>query len=135
LAYKYFGPFQVLQKIDNVAYKLELPASSLTHTVFNVSQLNKMTKEPVTQSAKLPDELSKLRVPEVVLNRRLSTCGVRSVQQGLIKWSNSPATLATWEDLKPLKQHFPDAPAWGKLVPMEGELLRPLYLVLRLMLS
>jgi hypothetical protein len=37
--------------------------------------------------------------------------GLRSVVQVLVKWSSSPAELATWEDLQPLKQRFPHAPA------------------------
>jgi hypothetical protein len=42
------------------------------------------------------------------------------VQQGLIKWSSSPDSLTTCEDLEPLKERFPAAPAWGQATPKEG---------------
>jgi hypothetical protein len=46
--------------------------------------------------------------------------GNRSVVQVLVKWSSSPVSLATWEDLEPLRQRFSKATAWGQAVFQEG---------------
>jgi hypothetical protein len=37
LAFRYYGPFAVLQRVGNVAYKLALPESSQIHPVIHVS--------------------------------------------------------------------------------------------------
>jgi hypothetical protein len=43
LAFKFFGPFNVLQCIRSVAYKLDLTEDVQVHRVFHVSQLNPFT--------------------------------------------------------------------------------------------
>jgi hypothetical protein len=48
LAPRYIGPFPILEKLGDVAYKLELPPSLAgVHGVFHVSQLKKCMKAPV----------------------------------------------------------------------------------------
>lgn len=39
LAFKLFGPFQVISRVGSVVYKLKLPDTSAIHPVFHVSQL------------------------------------------------------------------------------------------------
>ncbi|WVZ06680.1 hypothetical protein V8G54_020026 [Vigna mungo] len=45
LSTRYFGPFQIIQKVGEVAYKLQLPETVRIHPVFHVSQLKKVTGE------------------------------------------------------------------------------------------
>jgi hypothetical protein len=55
LSPKYYGPYKVLQQIGTVAYKLELPASSRVHTIFQVSCLNKVIGDKILVQTVLPE--------------------------------------------------------------------------------
>ena len=47
LSPRYIGPFEVLERVGAVAYRLALPPSlSSTHEVFHVSMLRKYTPDP-----------------------------------------------------------------------------------------
>jgi hypothetical protein len=100
-----------MERIGPVAYRLALPSTAAIHPVFHVSQLKKSHGDALVTSA-LPTDDIQFQVPELVLQRRW-TSGDHPIEQGLIKWSQMPKSLATWESLQQLRQQFPYAPAWG----------------------
>lgn len=124
LSYKYFGPFQILQKVGAVAYKLQLPASANIHPVFHVSQLKSSLQPNCLVSSTIPAITN--QYPLQVVKRRTISRGGRPVNQVLVHWSNSDDVLDSWEDEDALRQQFPRAAAWGQAASQERGYVRRL---------
>jgi hypothetical protein len=113
LAYKFFGPYEVLEKIGSVAYKLKLPNGSMIHPIFHVSQLKAFTPDHTPVYSTLP-HIPQLDIAEVfpkqILNRWLVKKGNEAVTQILVQWSQLPVSSASWEVYYVLQKWFPLAP-------------------------
>src|SRR5688572_14035148 len=105
LAFKFFGPYTILQWIGAVAYKHQLPTSSSIHLIFHVSQLKSVVGQKHTVVPSLPTDIDGLQVHVQVLARRLIQCGGALVPQVKVAWSGWDHSLVTW-----------DKPAWGQAV-------------------
>lgn len=117
LAFKYFGPFQIVAKLGSVAYRLKLPDQSGIHPVFHVSQLKQFVPDftPVFATLPTPVQLDVTElVPTEILDRRMVIKGNSAIVQVLVRWGSLPPALATWEDHDVLRTRFPAAPAWGQ---------------------
>nr|XP_027067300.1 uncharacterized protein LOC113692891 [Coffea arabica] len=89
LSARYHGPFEVMEKVGEVAYKLKLPTGSKIHPVFHVSLLKKKIGEQTTPILQLPEVDGKghLRVePVAVLDRRIVKKESAVAVQWLIHW-------------------------------------------------
>ena len=111
LAPKFFGPFQVLQKIGSVAYKLDLPPTSCIHPVFHVSCLKAKLSQHISPIPTLPPVDSHGHLspePVAILQQRaVQLRRQRQVTEVLVHWEGSSPDDATWELLHKLQQQFP----------------------------
>jgi hypothetical protein len=114
LAFRYFGPYTILQRVGAAAYKLQLPNSAQIHPVFHVSQLKAAISRNQVVAASLHVHPDALQIPIQVLQSRMIQKGSATVAQVKVLWSGMDESLATWEDLMALKDRFPHAPAWGQ---------------------
>ncbi|XP_073355157.1 uncharacterized protein [Aegilops tauschii subsp. strangulata] len=123
LAYKYFGPFVVLDKIGKLAYKLELPADSRIHPVFHVSQLKPFTPNytPVfSELPRPPDLAGHDDEPVEIVERRMVKRGASALVQVKVRWRSGEAAT-TWEDYDTLRRRFPQAAAWDAPAAGDGD--------------
>ena len=102
----FYGPFEVLDRIGKVAYKLKLPSTSKIHPVFHVSML----KGKIGESTQVLQTLSEVLnhevlsfIPQAVLDERVK----RGKVECLIHWQWLLPTNATWEDRQRLQKRFP----------------------------
>ena len=117
LASRFFGPYQILEKIGPVAYKLKLPTEARIHPVFHVSllksyQLNEdVNRERAeTKRVELPpfsDDGVVILEPQTILDYRWLKQGTQLVEEGLVQWKHLPPEEATWESTTKLKEMFP----------------------------
>jgi hypothetical protein len=129
LAYKYFGPFTVLERIGMVAYKLELPEVAKVYPVFHISQLKPFIPKYAPVFHELPsvvDLTLTSAVPEEILQRRMVRQGNTAGVQILVKWQGLPISQATWEDYTILRRRFPAASLWAEDQAQEGASVTPL---------
>uniref|UniRef100_A0A2N9IYS4 Integrase catalytic domain-containing protein n=1 Tax=Fagus sylvatica TaxID=28930 RepID=A0A2N9IYS4_FAGSY len=111
LAPKFYGPYQVIQRIGAVAYKLDLPADAKIHPVFHVSCLKMKLGQSILPLPQLPpvDAVEQL-TPEpaqVLHSRNINTRRHKGGTEVLVQWRGTSKADATWEPLHKLQQQFP----------------------------
>ncbi|KOM33390.1 hypothetical protein LR48_Vigan01g294600 [Vigna angularis] len=123
---RYYGPFKVIQKIGEVAFRLELPATARIHPVFHVSQL-KLAIGTKQVEAELPADLQVGGYtcwPNKVLNRRVQQHEEEQREQVLVEWQEGGADSATWEDRSLMQEQFPEFDLGDKVGFQEGSNVR-----------
>ena len=124
LSPRYYGPYEVLDRIGNIAYRLKLPPQSLVHPIFHVSLLKKCLA-PNVVSQPLPVGLAEdweLRVqPSKVLDARRNS---KSELEVLIQWEDLPEFESSWELAEDIKLNFPIFHLEDKVVVQGGGIVR-----------
>jgi hypothetical protein len=123
LSFRYFGPYQVIKKVGNVSYKLQLPEHSKIHPVLHVSLLKKAIKPTDQVITDIPVSLVDLASqaqPAQVIEERLIKRGRKLQPQVRVRWDTLPDSCSTWEKLYAMVNAFPAAAAWGQAA-LQGE--------------
>jgi len=102
LSPRFIGPFEILERVGAVAYRLALPLSlDGVHDVFHVSQLRRYIQDDnhvVDYSElELRPNLSYTERPMMILDRTTKELKKKTIPVVLVSWGNRPPEEATWE--------------------------------------
>ncbi|GKE94736.1 ty3-gypsy retrotransposon protein, partial [Tanacetum coccineum] len=110
LAKRYYGSYEVMERIGKVAYRLVVPATSKIHPVFHVSILKAFLGNGSKVVAGLPQEFHDGQP----VKQPLAACDVREVLQNgehvrqiLVQWAGGSPEEATWEWLSEFQNAYP----------------------------
>jgi hypothetical protein len=118
---RYIGPFEVLEKVGEVSYRLALsPELSYVHDVFHVSMLrrylpNSDEKLLVTTPIELRGDLSYEVKPEKIIGRKDKVLRNKVIPLVKVWWMNNWGGEATWETEEDMRKKFP------YLFPIQGK--------------
>ncbi|KAD6118888.1 hypothetical protein E3N88_10159 [Mikania micrantha] len=102
LSLRYIGPFKILARIGEVAYRLELPHElSSIHPTFRVSYLRKSLADETSQvlydDIEVDDKLNYIEEPVVILDRDEKRLRNKIVKMVKVQWKHIKGSEATWE--------------------------------------
>ncbi|KAI3701167.1 hypothetical protein L2E82_45814 [Cichorium intybus] len=125
LSPRYIGPFKILKRIGEQAFKLELPRElSAIHYTFHVCYLKKyfgkselvIPLKDLTLEA--PNKL--IEEPEAMLEVRTKKLRNKEIDLILVKWKHVSGSDLTWETLEEMKKRYPNFTNYEKIPRTES---------------
>ncbi|MCO5611851.1 hypothetical protein L7F22_066110 [Adiantum nelumboides] len=101
LAKQYYGPFQILSRINVTAYKLRLPANWHIHNAFHVSLLKPFKGDPPTEPVQeepplFDDKEEVLQLKEILRHEENILCSGKVIRRYLVKFKHYSNEDSKW---------------------------------------
>jgi hypothetical protein len=112
LSPRYIGPYEILERIGKVAYRIALPPSLTgVHDVFHVSTLRKYEPDPShvlqPEQIQLKEGLQYEERPIRILDTKEKQLRNKVIKLVKLQWSNHTEGEATWELEDVIRQRYP----------------------------
>ncbi|KAL0445236.1 UNVERIFIED_CONTAM: hypothetical protein Slati_2246300 [Sesamum latifolium] len=112
LSPRYIGPYEILERVGPLAYRLALPAElSQIHDVFYVSMLRRYRSDPshILRESKIEisEGLTYVEEPTEILDRGIKRLRNKKIPMVKVKWSHHSPREATWEVEENMREKYP----------------------------
>ncbi|CAH9063945.1 unnamed protein product [Cuscuta europaea] len=113
LSPRFIGPYDILEKVGKVAYRLALPTElDKVHNVFHVSQLKKYVRDEShiinPEVIEMDEALSYEEKPVEILDTKTRETRKKKVKMVKVLWSNHLTENATWETEEDMRKRYPE---------------------------
>ena len=112
LSPRYIGPYEIVEKIGPLAYKLALPPNlARIHDVFHVSMLRRYRSDPshVLKDSEviLAENLSYAEEPVTIVDHKIKQLRQREIPMVKIVWKHHGVEEATWATEEKMRRDYP----------------------------
>ena len=109
---RYIGPFEIVERIGSVAYRLDLSEEfSRVPNVFHISMLRKYIPDSShvleTPEIELRDDLSYEEQPVQILGREEKELRNKTISLVKVLWRNNLVEAVTWEREDQMRSQYP----------------------------
>ena len=109
---RFIGPFEIIEKIGAVAYKLDLPEElSGIHPTFHVSQLRKCLADEAAHvpldDVTVDDKLNYVEEPVAILDKKEKRLRNKVIPLVRVQWKHRKGTESTWETKEEMRRFYP----------------------------
>ncbi|GKB01705.1 putative reverse transcriptase domain-containing protein [Tanacetum coccineum] len=123
LAPRYVGPFEIIERVGPVAYRLKLPQElSCVHDTFHVSNLKKCLAEPDVQvpldEIEVDENLRFVEEPLEIVERDVKKLKRRRIPLVKVRWNSRQGAEYTWEREDQFRKKYPHL--FSETVPPSG---------------
>ncbi|GKA66026.1 putative reverse transcriptase domain-containing protein [Tanacetum coccineum] len=113
LAPRYVGPFEIIERVGPVAYRLKLPQElSCVHNTFHVSNLKKCLAEPDVQvpldEIEIDENLRFVEEPIEIVERDVKKLKRRRIPLVKVRWNSRQGAEYTWEREDQFRKKYPN---------------------------
>ena len=109
---RFVGPFKILARVGEVAYRLELPEELCDiHPTFHVSHLRKCLADETAyvplQDVEVDKQLNYVEQPIAILDSKEKRLRNKVVTLVKVQWRHRKGSEATWETEEEMRKYYP----------------------------